>query len=134
LDGEHPSAETPEQWLELAQTVIDGDEAAIEAGYEAAVCPAADEVQAALHSAGKELADVSPAERELDRVQAAVISLRQQADDLILDIVEEVRFHARKEDPASQRHLLRNYGATFRYQPGEVRDLADVVDVADEEE
>ena len=126
--GQPPELEEHEEWLELAQQVIDGDKLAVEAGYATAVCPTAAEIQTALDSARKELADVTPAERELDRVQAAVLSLRQQADDLILDIIEELRFHSRKEDPASQRHIMRTYGAKYRYQPGEVRDLEDVED------
>jgi hypothetical protein len=126
VEGQPLALNTAEEWLELAEQVIEGDAEAVAAGYAATVCPSAAELQAALESALKELADVSPAERELDRAQKAVLSLRQQADDLIGDIIEEVRFHSRKEDPASQRHLLRSYGATYRYQPGEVRDLDDV--------
>jgi hypothetical protein len=125
-EGQPPDLNTHEEWLELAEQVIEGDAQAVAAGYAAAVCPSAAELQAALDSARKELADVTPAERELDRAQKAVLSLRQQADDLIGDVIEELRFHSRKEDPVSQRHLLRTYGATYRYQPDEVRDLDDV--------
>ena len=125
-EGQLPDQNTHEEWLELAEQVIEGDAQAVAAGYAAAVCPSAAELQAALDSARKELADVTPAERELDRAQKAVLSLRQQADDLIGDVIEELRFHSRKEDPVSQRHLLRTYGATYRYQPDEVRDLDDV--------
>jgi hypothetical protein len=96
------------------------------AGYGTSVCPTVAELQVALDSAQKELADVTPAERELNDAQKAVFSLRQQADDLILDIIAELRFHSRKEDAVSQRHLLRTYGASYRYQPGEVRDMDDV--------
>ena len=126
VEGQLPDQNTHEEWLELAEQVIEGDAQAVAAGYAAAVCPSAAELQAALDSARKELADVTPAERELDRAQKAVLSLRQQADDLIGDVIEELRFHSRKEDPVSQRHLLRTYGATYRYQPDEVRDLDDV--------
>ncbi|MCB8946220.1 MAG: hypothetical protein H6658_20945 [Ardenticatenaceae bacterium] len=126
VDGQPPSLDDHEDWLELAEQVIVGDGQAVGAGFATAVCPSVAELQAALESARKELADVTPAERELDRAQTAVLSLRQQADNLILDIIEELRFHTRKEDPASQRHLLRTYGANYRYQPGEVRDLDDV--------
>ena len=126
VEGQPPELSTHEEWLELAEQVIQGDAQAVAAGYATAVCPSVAELQAALDSARKELGDVTPAERELDRAEEAVLSLRQQADDLILDIIEELRFHTRKEDPASQRHLLRTYGATYRYQPGEVRDLDDV--------
>ena len=126
VEGQLPDQNTHEEWLELAEQVIEGDAQAVAAGYAAAVCPSAAELQAALDSARKELADVTPAERELDRAQKAVLSLREQADDLIGDVIEELRFHSRKEDPVSQRHLLRTYGATYRYQPDEVRDLDDV--------
>jgi hypothetical protein len=126
IEGQPPDLNTHEEWLELAEQMIEGDAQAVAAGYTAAVCPSAAELQAALDSAHKELADVTPAERELDRAQKAVLSLRQQADDLIGDVIEELRFHSRKEDPVSQRHLLRTYGATYRYQPDEVRDLDDV--------
>ena len=132
VDGQPPQFETHEEWLELAEQVIAGDASAVEVGYASAVCPSVAELQAALDSAKKELSDVTPAERELDRAEAAVLSLRQQADDLILDIIEELHFHTRKEDPASQRHIMRTYGASYRYQPGEVRDLEDVEDEEEE--
>ena len=128
VDGRSSQLDAHEDWLELTEQVIAGDRLAVEAGYATAVCPTTIELQAVLDSARKELSDVTPAERELNRAQAAVLSLRQQADDLIRDIIEELRFHARKEDPASQRHIMRAYGASYRYQPGEARDLEDVED------
>ncbi len=127
-DGDSPELETHEDWLDMAEQVIEGDAAAVEAGYDAAVCPDVAELQEALDSAKKELSDLTPAERELDRAEAAVHSLRQQADELIAEIVTELRFHSRKEDPGSQRHILRAYGATYGYQAGEARDLDDVED------
>jgi hypothetical protein len=126
MDGDPPDLDSHEEWLELAQQVIEGDAEAVVAGYGTSVCPTVAELQVALDSAQKELADVTPAERELNDAQKAVFSLRQQADDLILDIIAELRFHSRKEDAVSQRHLLRTYGASYRYQPGEVRDMDDV--------
>lgn len=125
-DGQPPVIYTVEEWLELAADVIQGDADAVEAGYAAAVCPTAVELRAILDAAQKEAADVVPADEAHDRAQAAIDTLRTQVDELIADIVTELQFHLRKEEAGSQRRVMRTYGASFEYYPGESRDMDDV--------
>ena len=80
----------------------------------------------ALASARKEAADVIPADAAHDRAQEAIDALRAQTDEIIADVIEELRFHLRKEEPASQRRVMRTYGTKFAYQPGEPLDMDDV--------
>lgn len=125
--GHPPVPETTAEWLSLAADVIAGDPQAVEAGYPAAVNPSVAEIAPILEVARKEAADVDTADVVFDRAQTAVSSMRAQADALIAEVMEELRFHLRKEDPAASRHVMRLYGAHFGYRPGEVRDLEDVI-------
>lgn len=50
-DGSRPAITRREEWLEMATSVVNGDAAAVAAGYPAAVNPSAAEVQAVLDTA-----------------------------------------------------------------------------------
>lgn len=128
-DGSKPNPDTLDGWFELAENIVAGDADAVAAGYDAAACPPAAELAAALASARKEAADVIPADAAHDRAQAAIAALRSQADEFVADAVEELRFHLRKEETSSQRRIMRTYGARFAYNPGEPRDMDDVGDM-----
>lgn len=129
-DGSEPTPASLEEWLALAEDIIAGDADAVAGGYDAAVCPSASELQVALDAARKEASEVAPADEAYGRAQAAIDALRAQADEMIADVLEELRFHLRKEEPASQRRVMRTYGAKFAYHPGEPRDMDDVYEEA----
>lgn len=125
LDGEVPNPSSRDEWLELAALAIKGDAEAEEAGFATAVCPSAMELENYLNLARREISEVAPADQAYDRAQAAVASLREQVDELIDDIADELLFNLRKLDAASQRRVLRSYGFTFDYAPGEPVDPED---------
>ncbi len=47
---------------------------------------------------------------------------RDTANELIRELCDLIIFGTRKKDAASQRRILRSYGAEYRYLPGEVVD------------
>jgi hypothetical protein len=119
LDGSVPNPGTQDEWLTLAERIVAGDAQAVAAGYPAMANPSAAELQAVLASARQEAVEADTADRVYDQAQEAAAALRLQADALIGDIVDEIRFATRKKDAPSQRRILRAYGAQFRYLPGE---------------
>jgi len=123
--GISPNPSTSDEWLALAGRVIEGDAQAVAAGYEPAVCPSAAQVQVVLEAAIKQVDDVAPADHAYDEAQAAVETLRPEADELIQEVMDELRFNLRKLDAPSQRRIMRLYGARFRYLPGEPADPDD---------
>ena len=52
-------------------------------------------------------------------------SARKEADELIGDIMAELRLTLRKMDNPSQRRVQRSYGARFKYLSGEPVDTDD---------
>jgi hypothetical protein len=58
--------------------------------------------------------------------------MRAQADELIADIMAELRLTLRKLDQLSQRRIQRSYGARFKYLQGEPVDPDDNEPVIDE--
>ncbi len=125
LDGTVPNPTTQEDWLAMAAQVVGGDTEAVAAGYPAMVNPSAAELQAVLDAALSEAADVAAADRAYDQAQAAVAALRPQADELLEEVMADLRYRLRKEDAPSQRRVMRTYGARFRYLPGEPLDPDD---------
>lgn len=122
LDGSTPKPTTPGEWVTIARALITGEAKAIDTGAQAFCSPSATEIQTILDKVVKEEADVPAADRAFDEGQAALAALRLQADELISEIVAELRYHLRKMDPPSQRRIMRTYGASYAYSPGEPPD------------
>ncbi len=127
LDGTIPNPTSQKQWLTLAAQVVKGDADAVAAGYPAMVNPSAAELQEVLHAAQSESDDVAMADRAYDIAQKAANALRAQADELISDVMAELRFNLRKRDTPSRRRIIRTYGATYSYLVGESVDADDAV-------
>ena len=84
--------------------------------------PTAEELKEILEQARRERKDVASADREYDNVQAKLEALRPRADELVKEVMAELRFHLRHFDRPSQRRIMRSYGVVFRYrrdEPGE---------------
>jgi len=125
LDGTVPKPTAQEEWLTLAAKVVEGDARAVAAGYPAMVNPSAAELDAVLQTAVSEAADVALADRVYDQAQETVAALRLQADELLAEVMEQLRYNLRKRDAPSQRRIMRTYGARFRYLVGEPLDPDD---------
>lgn len=119
LDGNVPILTTNDQWLQAAQTCVNGDAAAVLAGYPAMANPSAAELATVLAAATTESIDVADADREYDLAMAAADALVADVDMVIEDVMAELRFNLRRMDYPSQRRIQRSYGATFRTLPGE---------------
>ncbi len=124
-DGQLPDPGTQEEWLLLGQRVCEGDAKAVALGYAPAVCPSAVELNDVLIAARKEMGEAVTAETAYALAQNSAGQLRPRADELIADVIDQVRFNTRKFDASLQRRILRQYGAQFRYLPGEVPDAED---------
>ncbi len=120
LDGTVPKPSGREALMTMAEQVVQGDAAAVAAGFPAMINPSAAELKARIDNARTEADDVAGADRAYDKAQEAAAELREQADDLIDDIAAELRFNLRKKDPASRRRIMRTYGVKYRYLKGEL--------------
>ncbi|MFO7683403.1 MAG: hypothetical protein R6X34_25495 [Chloroflexota bacterium] len=125
LDGTTPKLNSPDEWLATAANVVRGDAEAVAAGYPAMSNPSAAEITAVLATARLEAEEVHTADRTYDVAQAQLAGLRAKADQMIADIVAELRYTLRREDAPSQRRIMRSYGATYTYLQGEPQDPDD---------
>ena len=94
--------------------------------------PTAAELQVVYDTAVAEAADIHPADLAYDQAQTAVSDLRPRADALIKAVRANILFSTYEMDAASQRRVLRNHGATFRYLPNETVDEGDETAVVPE--
>ncbi|HEX2936254.1 MAG TPA: hypothetical protein VHO72_12950 [Bacteroidales bacterium] len=123
LDGTVPKLISEKEIFTLADRVIAGDKKAAAAGYDAAVCPSAEELQQMLDAARKESEDVAQSDRDYDDSHKLIAPLRTKADELINDIIAELQYNLRKLDPSNARRIMRSYGITFQYAKGEPEDI-----------
>ncbi len=125
LSGATPRTGSRQHWSEWAQRIVDGDADAVAAGYEPVANPSAAQVAEKLAQAKAEAQDVAMADREYDQAQKAVSDGRARAEELAYEVMDQLRFNLRREEPASQRRVMRRYGATFSYTDGEPVDPED---------
>jgi hypothetical protein len=118
LNGNVPKTIKRKELLALAANMIQGDKEAVLAGFDPIVNPSAAELQTALDAAEKESAEVAPADRKYDEAEEEVSNLRPAADNLISDVVDEMKFNLRKRDRASQRRIIQSYGVEIDYTSG----------------
>ena len=125
IDGNIPNPTTQDEWIPLSQSVINGDAEAVAAGFPPMVNPSVAELQLLLDSATAETGEADASDRVYDKAQAMVADLRVNVSKMIDDVMAELRFTLRDEDRASQRRIMRTYGATFAYLEGEAVDVDD---------
>jgi len=125
IDGDTPNPTTQDDWLPIAQEVINGDAEAVADGFPPMSNPSAVELQLLLDVATAEAGEADASDRIYDKAQATVADLRVKVSKMIDDIMAELRFRLRDEERASQRRIMRTYGATFSYLEGETVDPDD---------
>lgn len=118
LSSNVPKTIKRKELLALAANMIQGDKEAVLAGFDPIVNPSAAELQTALDAAKKESAEVAPADRNYDIAEEEVSNLRPEADALIEDVIDELKFNLRKRDGASQRRIIQSYGVEIDYTSG----------------
>ena len=117
--GDVPKLRAAEHLVKAANSIVNGETAAVAAGFPAMSNPSAAQVNAKLQAFTKEAGEVKPADEKLRAAQAAAAELRESADDLIADAKAEVSHALRKEDAPTIRRVLRQLGYTFTAKPGE---------------
>ena len=105
-----------------ARKVIEGETAAVAAGFPPMGQPTAAEVQQKLATAETEEMQITPADREVEEALTAVRTQRARANELIDDIVGDLRHKTRKQPAGSARDILRSYGLQFEFLEGETPD------------
>ena len=127
VNGKRPNPRSRPEWLTLTAAIISGDAEAVAAGYAPVQIPAATDLQTVLAAAQPQVTAMAAADRAYDEAQAALAALRPQADELIRDVMDELRFVLRKRPAASQRRIMRTYGAQFYLRPGEIAEAGDLL-------
>ncbi len=122
MDGKSPYPTRYEAWYVLCHKMIEGAEEAVKAGYPPVTEPTVEELKEAYEKARKERKDVAIYDSQLDEAQEELEELRDQADELISDVMAELRFFLRKTDDASRNRIMKRYGVEFKYLRGEPED------------
>lgn len=121
-DGSVPKSANDTSWLDFAAQIIKGDADAVVAGYPAMSNPSAADVAAQLTLTRTEFNQVGGTDRAYDTAQETVAALRVKVDEMIQEIMAQLRFNLRKKDEPSQRRIMRSYGAKFTYGANETPD------------
>ena len=114
-----PAMKTEADVMLWANRVITGEAARVAAGGAAMAMPSAAEVQAAIDAFNLAKGTQTTAKDTYDKEQKDVEDIRDDADELIEDIWDEVEFKFRKEDPPSLRRKAREWGVYYATRPDE---------------
>ncbi len=99
-------------WLELAERLLQGDAAAIQAGYPAAAdTPAFTQARDALAHA---LDALNGAKQTLHTAQQEMNSLRSRSDRTIRHLNGDLRYALRDRPATAQQQIMRTYGVRFQ--------------------
>lgn len=105
--------------LKWGDKIATGETTRIAQGGKPMAMPSADEVKIALESYKTALGQKSEKQIGLTKEQEEVQKLRDEADDLIKDLWDEVEFYFRKSEPAARRVQCSQWGITYKNRYGE---------------
>ena len=114
-----PRLVTEQELATWGQRIVSGDAARVAAGGAAMANPSAANVAAAHTAYLAAQGNQSTKKDAYDHEQEDVAALRDDADDLIADIWDEVEFTFRKETNSSKRRKAREYGVVYIPSRGE---------------
>jgi hypothetical protein len=113
LNGKTPKLANQAAWLNQAERLIQGEAAAVAAGYLPLADPTIAQLQNKLNAARTAVNQREIAKANYDNRSAALSRLRQQADRLIATAMHQLRVSLREETAAHRREVMRRYGARF---------------------
>ncbi len=108
-----PRLRTLGEILEVAMDVVRGEGERIAAGGQPITMPSVQEVAELLETLRTLVQDRKRVVTELDGYADAVSAMREDIDDLIRDIWDELDFAHRKEEAPARRRRLREWGVVF---------------------
>ncbi len=127
-DGIVAGATAQRGWLDFAQVIINGDDEAARAGSERLRSPNQAEIQAAYAAAELLFETAVPAaDKVYNKAQEAVANLRPQVDDVLADVVRDMRYNLSiaKMEKESERRVMRGYGFEFVTRTSTAEDAVD---------
>ena len=113
--AELPVSGSQSELLRYGKEVIGGDDEAFAGGFERLREPNQAEIQAAYTAANALYMSVPAADLAYDLAQKAVADLRPSVDEVLADVVRDMRYNLSiaKMDKESERRIMRGYGFTF---------------------
>ncbi len=121
-DGAVPALSSRADRRIWARKIVEGETAMVAAGFPAMSNPTVNEVQQKLSAAETEEMQITPVDREVNEALEAVRAKRPRANELIDDLIEDLRYHTRKLPPGTARDIMRSYGLQFEFLEGEAPD------------
>ncbi len=120
--GDLPEYSKDLDLVKTAENIVLGESKAVEAAYPPMANPSAEELALVLASAKKELDEIAPADRALNKVQKDLADEREPIDEMIQEIAAYIQFAMRNDNASNVRRIMRTYGFEYRYLQGETVD------------
>ncbi len=107
-----PRLQNRAAWLEMADRLVQGDQAAVEAGYASAIDPVA--LPAARDALQAALDDLNETKQQLHSARQTGRAVRRSSDRLIRHLVGDLRHALRDQSATDQQQIMRTYGVHFQ--------------------
>ncbi|MCK9617100.1 MAG: hypothetical protein M0R21_04630 [Lentimicrobiaceae bacterium] len=114
-----PSLITESDILEWGDKIVGGEATRIAQGGKPMAMPSAEEVRIALENYKVAQKQKSEKQIGLTKEQEEIQKLRDEADDLIKDLWDEVEFYFRKSEPAARRVQCSQWGVIYKNRYGD---------------
>jgi hypothetical protein len=114
-----PSLITESDILEWGDKIVSGEATRIAQGGKPMTMPSAEEVRVALENYKVAQKQKSDKQIGLTKEQEGIQELRDEADDLIKDLWDEVEFYFRKSEPAARRVQCSQWGVIYKNRYGD---------------
>lgn len=120
LSGILPKTYADRSLIETASQLIAADAQAYSQGFLPMANPSAAELKKCMDSALKEMNDCATIDNSMNAQEGVLAVHRGKAEELITEVVDELRFALRKLPEPDQRRIMRGYGLSFTGETGEV--------------
>jgi hypothetical protein len=114
-NGRNPAVCNMNEWLTLADIMVQGEAQAVAVGYPPLLEPSIASLQTALATARTAVSQREAAKSAHQTAAKSLRNLRAMADELIADVMSDLRYALRKETAAHRRDIMRSYGARFSH-------------------
>ena len=114
----------------MADRICEGDAQAVAQGYDPVLNPSAEELKQYRDIAKKEADEAREAVAAYNEAQDKISEIRPQVNQLIRDVIDEMKFFLRRKDAVTRRKIMGSYGFSFKYMEGETRDPEETPDEA----
>jgi len=115
--GKAPSPTARQDWVELAEFLVEREQLAVSKGFPAMIQPSVDGLAQLLTPADEACRNENAAALELVSARADLKQIREEINQLINEVAAYLNYKLKYMKPSQRRDIMRRYGFSFQGDP-----------------